>query len=488
MPTCPTDSELALLLDGEHSAVAAHLESCPRCRQRLEQLAAGDATWDAVAGGFAQPLAASPELAKWLGADAMLLAYSAGVVLAPGAAVGLWLALRRPRAREERAFAALTAPFVAALLVEAAAYGLGGDRIQERYFFYAVPLVGILFALYASRGWPHRLAHGVLAAGLILLAARVPLSGFAAADGKTNSPTLFATARLEQALGDVATASLIVALGVTLLAGVLVLASRRPRVATPVVLGIALTVCAATYAGAIFYNLANAERTRTQVLGPEPSFVDASGVDGAALLLTRSSERGVASEYLFWNRSLDAVYLLPGAEPPDSFAVTRLEIAPDGTLLAAGRPVTRPLAADGFSDTVRFHDSDEIASAPSFRLVASTGPQRLDLYVPGRYADGWLGLRGSFQLWPETSSGTLTFELTGPEGAPPVAVELAPPGQPEREVIVHPGRSVPVSIPVCGTGPWSLDFVAPSTGAVGGRFVSVQASEPAYRPEPDACP
>ena len=430
---------------------------------------------------------ASAEMAKWLGADAMLLAYAAGVVLAPGALLGLWLALRRPRSREELAFGALTAPFVVALLVEAAAYGLGGDRIQERYFFYAVPLVGILFALYASRGWPHRFAHGVLAGGLILLAARVPLSGFAAADGKTNSPTLFATARLEQALGDVATASLVLALGVTLLAGVLVLASRRPEAATPVVVGLAIAVCATTYVGAISYNLANAERTRTDVLGPKPSFADAAGVDGAAMLLTRSSERGVASEYLFWNRSLDAVFLLPGAEPPDSFAVTRLTIAPDGTLLAGGRPVTRPLAVDGFSDTVRLQGSEELASSPVFDLVASRSPQRLELYVPGRFEDGWLGLRGSFQLWPASAAGTLTFELTGPEGSPPVAVELAPPGQPEHEVVVHPGRTETVAVRVCSAGPWSMDFVAPSTGAVGGRYVSVRASEPEYRPEPGAC-
>ena len=310
-------------------------------------------------------------------------------------------------------------PFVVALLVEAAAYGLGGDRIQERYFFYAVPLVGILFGLYASRGWPHRLAHGVFAAGIVLLAARVPLAGYSAADGKTNAPTLFATARLEQAFGDVATASLLLALLVTVLVAAVALASRRPSVATPLALGLALLVSTATYAAAVSFNLANAERTRTDVLGPEPSFVDSSGVEGAAMLLTRSSERGVVSAYLFWNRSLEAVYLLPGAEPPDSFAVTRLTIAEDGTLLAGGRPVTRPLAADAFSDTVIFHDSDEIAAAPAFRLVASPGPQRLALYAPGRYADGWLGLRGSFQLWPESRRGCAHLRADGPRGLAP---------------------------------------------------------------------
>jgi hypothetical protein len=429
----------------------------------------------------------SPAMAKWVGLDAMVLGYAAGVVLAPGALLGLWLALRRPRSREELAFAALALPFVLALLVEAAAYGLGDDRIQERYFFYAVPLVGILFGLYASRGWPHRLAHGALAAGVVLLAARVPLSGYSAADRKTNAPTLFATARLEQGLGDVATASLLLALGVTLLVAVLVLASRRPRLATPVALGLALAVCTATYAAAVSFNLANAERTRDDVLGATPSFVDETGVEGAAMLLSRSSERGVAAEYLFWNRSLDAVYLLPGAEAPDSFAVTRLTVADDGTLLAAGRPVTRPLAADSFSDTLRLRDAKEIAAAPAFRLVGSRGPQRLELYVPGRYADGWLGLQGSFQVWPETDSGVLVFELSGPEGSPPTAVELRPPGLPAREVVVEPGRTARVSVPVCAAGAWSMDFVAPSTGAVGGRYVSVRVSEPAYRPDAAAC-
>jgi hypothetical protein len=219
--------------------------------------------------------------------------------------------------------------------------------------------------------------------------------------------------------------------------------------------------------------------------------VDESGIDDAAMLLTRSSERGIASEYLFWNRSLDAVYLLPGAEPPDSFAVTRLTIAGDGTLLAGGQPVTRPLAADGFSDTLVFRDADEIATSPVFRLVASPGPQRLALYAPGRYADGWLGLGGSFRLWPERSgadlSGMLTFELTGPEGSPPVAVELAPPGAPAREVVVQPGETSTVAIPVCADGPWRMDFVAPATGAVGGRYVSVRSSEPAFRPDGGSC-
>jgi hypothetical protein len=228
------------------------------------------------------------------------------------------------------------------------------------------------------------------------------------------------------------------------------------------------------------------------VLGPDPSFVDRLGVDDAALLQTRTSARSLASEYLFWNRSVDVVYLLPGAESPDAFAATRLTVAPDGTLLAGGEPVTRPLLADGFSDTVRFRASQEIASSPVYRLLRSQGPQRLALYAPGRYADGWLSLAGNVQLWPEDAAaglaGTLSFRLTAPPGTTAVAVRFEPEGGAAEEVVVGPGTTREVSFPVCAPGTWRVEFSAPSTGSVGGRFVSVRASEPAYRADPTACP
>ena len=277
----------------------------------------------------------------------------------------------------------------------------------------------------------------------------------------------------------------------TVLLGALVAATWRRPSPTGFALGLALAACAITSAGAVSYNLANAERTKRDVLGPEPSFVDRSDVRDAALLQTRTSARTIASEYLFWNRSVDAVYLLPGAEPPDAFAVTRLKVAPDGTLLAGGEPVTRPLLADGFSDTVRFRSSGEIASSPVYRLLRSDGPQRLALYAPGRYADGWLGLVGSIQLWPEDVgdglAGTVSFRLTAPAGSPATAVRFEPEGGATREVVVPAGDSREVTFSVCAPGTWRVEFAAPSTGSVGGRFVSVRASEPVYRPDPAAC-
>ena len=42
---------------------------------------------------------------QWVGLDAMALAYASGWIIVPGALIGLWLALKRPRGRSERAFA-----------------------------------------------------------------------------------------------------------------------------------------------------------------------------------------------------------------------------------------------------------------------------------------------------------------------------------------------------------------------------------------------
>jgi hypothetical protein len=40
---------------------------------------------------------------------------------------------------------------------------------------------------------------------------------------------------------------------------------------------------------------------------------------------------------------------------------------------------------------------------------------------------------------------------------------------------------------VCAPGTWRVEFTAPSTGSVGGRFVSLRASEPVFNRDPTAC-
>ena len=138
-------------------------------------------------------------LAERLATNGFGLAYAGGWLLLPGALLGLVLALGRPRSREELSFGALAGAFSLGLLGEAAAYGDLG-RIQERYFFYALPLVALLFGLYASRGWPHRRALALVSLAALAIVALVPLTFATAAGEKTQSAFLLGAFRLEQAL------------------------------------------------------------------------------------------------------------------------------------------------------------------------------------------------------------------------------------------------------------------------------------------------
>ena len=140
----------------------------------------------------------------------MTLAYAAGWIIVPGALLGLWLALSRPRTTEELAFGAVTVLLAAALFFEAGllqASLAAGREIQERYVFYAAPLLVLSFALYARRGWPLRVPHLVLAAGLVLMSVRLPLSGYAVLSTFNGSPVLFGVYWLTGKLGTPGNAS-----------------------------------------------------------------------------------------------------------------------------------------------------------------------------------------------------------------------------------------------------------------------------------------
>src|SRR5205085_1509260 len=127
----------------------------------------------------------------------------------------------------ETAFAALAATFTAGVVAEAALYASNGSlRFQERYLFAVLPLVPVAFGLYLKHGRPCRSAVTVLASALAAASALVPLSGYAAALGKTDSPFLVAVFRLETLVGTANGALAIAALATAGAAGA-VLVSRR---------------------------------------------------------------------------------------------------------------------------------------------------------------------------------------------------------------------------------------------------------------------
>jgi hypothetical protein len=430
-------------------------------------------------------------IGKWAAADAMLVLYSCGWILAPGAIVGLALAVWRPRSRGELAFGILATLFSLAVLFQAGLYAANGaDRIQERYFFYVLPLVFLAFGLFASRGWPHRVPHALLAGALILVSARVPLAGFAASDGRSNSALLFSAGELENLLGDTGLASLAIAGLVALLSLAAATLGFRPRRATGVAVSLALGACALSSAGAVAFDHALSNRVRANVVPGNPSIVDAADLGDAALLQSPYGDRGFATEELFWNRSVTSLVLLPGAPPTDAFAVGRAQIGGDGSMLVAGKPLEQPLLVDSYGATTRFRGARELGRTRLYRLLEPMGRPRLALYVPGRYFDGWLALEANVRLWPAEVGGRLAgrlgFSLYLPETADPVEVRLSYPGG-ERDITVRPGTTSVVSLPVCSAGPWSAHFSGPFTGSIGPRFVSVRSTAPVFRADPAAC-
>jgi hypothetical protein len=418
------------------------------------------------------PLAAT----KAMGTNATVLLYAGGWVLAPGAALGLALALARPRTRVELAFGTFALLLGVALLLESALWG-DTTMVQERYLFYVLPLGAICFGLQASRGWPHRIPQALLALMLVVLAARIPLSGWARPGSDDHSPFLLAVQNLEPRLGNGGAAGLVAAIA-TVLALVAAAAAWRPRLATPLLLGLALLASGAALAGASEFDRANSVSVLHRYLPADRSWVDHAHV-GAATLVTAPGGRPVdASEQLFWNRSLDRVAVLPGALPPDRLGSDRLRIGADGSLLVSGRPLAGPLVVDGYTVTTVFRGARAVASSPHFRLWVPTGKPRLSLYVPGRSFDGYLAATGAIVLWPEGRrlAGWLDFDLWALPGKS-LSLKLG-------DRTSGPGH---VRIAVCSTGQASVPFRSVAQLLVGGRPVAGRMSQPRFTSDPTAC-
>jgi hypothetical protein len=429
--------------------------------------------------GRADPI----ELLERAGVNALVLAYSSGWILLPGALIGLVLALARPRTRTELSFAAFTGSLAVALFLEA---GLAGavDQAQERYVFYVLPLAAVGFCLYAARGWPSRMYLALVAVALIAASAAAPLAGFSAAEGKAHSPLLLAAFRVEQWLGSAGTGSLAFAAAAAVLCTLAVALSVRPRVATGVALALAVAAGAATSVASVAFDRQNATAVRKAFLPGDPSWVDRSGLENVVLVRGPNGIRTEALEQLFWNRSVTRVALLPGAEQVDHVHAPRLKIASDGGLLVDGRRIRNPLLVDGYAGTLRFAGARRVASSPSFTLWEPRGDARLSLYLAGRYSDGWLASAGRLHLWPDrrTVEGRVRMTFTAPAAAGPMVIRFLSSHGERRDVRLLPGVPKAVEFEACSVGRWHLTFVSDSRGFVGNRVVSAQATEPVFVP------
>jgi hypothetical protein len=420
---------------------------------------------------------------KWAAIDTMMLAYSAGWIMIPGALVALAYALVRPRFRVERALGVLVVFLALFLFVEAAVYAArGSTRYQERYLFSLLPLVAPFFGLYVQRGWPRRSAVALLAAAMLVLASRVPLSGFTVADNKQDSPFLFAVFKLEQ-LTSTGNGSLAVAIvaGLLSVGAVLIVRTRRGVV---VALAVTAAIGAATSYGAFTFDHANAATVRRTQLSSDLRWVDHSGLKHVTLVQTAGADRGDALEQLFWNGSVDRATVLFGGLPLDAFGAGALNVTKDGRLVLGRDILSGPLLVATYAARAQLTGLRLAGSAPGYSLYAPAGTPRLSLLGSGLYRDGWLARAGVFRIWPDAGGrthGTLTLRLFLPAGTERTPMRFHWQGG-SRLVQVPAGGSRLVTFPVDAKGVWELHFSTTQTGTLAdGRAIAVKSGEPLLR-------
>jgi hypothetical protein len=422
-------------------------------------------------------------IAHWVGTDAMLLAYAAGFALVPGALVGLVYALRRPRSREECGYAALTVGLLLGLFAEAALYATNGsDRFQERYLMILLPLVFPAFWLWLRRGRPAAIAVALIALVLIVLSARVPLSGYTVSDAKQDSPFLLGVFRLEKAVG-IGDGSLAVALAAAALACIAAGAAFRARLAYVAVAATLAASCAVSVASVSFDHVV-ARSVRSTLLPPDARWIDHAGLGKTTLIQTPATPHARAHEQLFWNRSLDRVLFLDEASPIDAFGSPKVHVAQDGRLVTGGRTLRGPLAISNFAVRARLTGAVAVSRGAGYELWRPLGTPRMAMFVGGLYQDGWLANGGHITLWPGSNGrveGTLTLPLSLPEGTRRTVLQLHGPGV-DRRVVVTPKQRRIVKLRVSHRGPWTLNFHTDRPGYLqpDNRPISVQALLPTF--------
>jgi hypothetical protein len=139
-----------------------------------------------------------------------------------------------------------------------------------------------------------------------------------------------------------------------------------------------------------------------------------------------------------------------------------------------------------------FSGVEKVASAPGYTLYRPVGRPRLALFFLARYEDGWMGDRGTINLWPRPGSnrleGTLVLDLESPAGLRgATTVDFQLPGGRQVHVRVAAQGSTTVRLPVCSAGPWVTGVRSKVRGFVGERPVSVKAGVPRFVPGGSGC-
>jgi hypothetical protein len=382
------------------------------------------------------------ETFRWGGWTAALLPYAAGLLVVPGAAIGLVLALARPRSAAERAFATLAVLLVVLLPVQAGLIASSEHgRPFERYAFYVLPLLFVAFFLLVERGGAPR--RFLLAAAVALggLALAIPFSTLALDPFSFDSPTLSAVEAAGRwaTPGDAAVAFAAVGVAAAVAS---VLLSRTPLLLASLSIGLAVVLGLAAYSG----DRRMTERTLSTLAPAEPAWLERSGVEEADVLALPGGSLHTGWILESWNRNVGRTFHL-GEVPNDPLPHAKLSLAPDGSLGVR----SRYLVVDSAGTRVEL-DADAVARPhPNLTLYRTDGEVRLRSVAFGLHADGWADSRVRYRVFPRRpAEGVYRVVLALPAGRPARTVRLEAGGS-TRRVELAAGARRTVTLPAAGS-------------------------------------
>jgi hypothetical protein len=381
---------------------------------------------------------------RWTGWTAALLPFAAGLLIAPGAVLGLWSGLRRPRLADERAFALITVLLVVLMPLQAGLIASGESRKPfERYVFYLVPLLFVAFFAYAERGRAALRSTAAAAAALAALALVVPFGSLALDAFSFDSPTLSGVEALGRWTSQGDAAALVGALGVL---GALAATLLRRR---PLLLGIGSVVIAfavgvAAYSG----DRRITQRTLDSLAPSQPDWLERAGIGDADVLVLPGGSLHSGWVLESWNRNVRRTYHL-GDVPDDQLPFTETGLRPDGTVsTVGGEPVrSRYLVVDDSSTRADLVGERVLRPRAGLTLYRTAGALRFRSVAFGVYSDGWAQSIIRYRAFPGPHvTGRYRVTLSLPAGRASRLVELEA-GSARHSARLLPGSRLTVELP-----------------------------------------
>ena len=385
-------------------------------------------------------------MVTWIGLQAFLLTLTAGLLIVPGAVA----AIVRPTGRAEKAFASVTAVFTLLILIQASVPAAAEGRYKERYLLAIVPLLALAFLVHLRDVRRHRLVVLAVAAGLIVTAAREPMSGFTFRAPFYDSQTLNAAWLLQRHLG-ASTSSLSIALLITGAAGFAIAATFRQRLCVA-----ALPIAAALMLGVTVVAIhIDIDHNTPRV---NPTWIDdATAGAPVTAVATPSSPWPKLIKQLYWNPSINREVTLENATPSDRYPTPQVKPGADGVLPG----VHGYFLFDRTGTQATFVGASLKATSGDFALYQGNRP-RFRLLVENLLSTAWLSPFSRLRAWPDGDadrSPVVRFTLSLPRvGNRHVHLQLG-----SKVVVV--GTKSPIQV-TCRAPHWPFKLVIASRDVV----------------------